>query len=117
MWPTDDERKERDIDYASVDADRLAADVLQLVNEAQGESWYLQHGNPIDLAVARLCLLRRARAGAARGTTGGDDAVRRVLSEAEPDALVWLASRAISYMDEQGFPELVPGARLASLED
>ena len=41
----------------------------------------------------------------------GDDAVRLVLAESDPEAVVWLLSRAISYMDEQGFPELVPGAR------
>jgi hypothetical protein len=41
----------------------------------------------------------------------GDDAVRLVLAESDPEAVVWLLSRAISYMDEQGFPDLVPGAR------
>jgi hypothetical protein len=33
--------------------------------------------------------------------------VRIVLSSASPAALVWIASRAISYMDESGFPEAV----------
>ncbi len=37
----------------------------------------------------------------------GDEAVRDSLQQASPDALVWLASRAISYMDESGFPEAV----------
>ena len=32
-------------------------------------------------------------------------------TESDPEAVVWLLSRAISYMDEQGFPDLVPGAR------
>jgi hypothetical protein len=31
--------------------------------------------------------------------------VRAALGEASPEAVVWLASRAISYMDENGFPE------------
>ena len=41
----------------------------------------------------------------------GDDAVRLVLAESDPESVIWLLSRAISYMDEQGFPDLVPGAR------
>jgi hypothetical protein len=37
----------------------------------------------------------------------GDEAVRIALGEASTPALVWLASRAISYLDESGFPEAV----------
>jgi hypothetical protein len=37
----------------------------------------------------------------------GDDAVRNVLALASPEAVVWIASRAVSYMDETGFPESV----------
>ena len=33
--------------------------------------------------------------------------MRAVLKEADPKALLWIASRAISYMDENGFPEAV----------
>jgi hypothetical protein len=33
--------------------------------------------------------------------------VRQAHTEASPDAVLWLASRAISYMDENGFPEAV----------
>jgi hypothetical protein len=33
--------------------------------------------------------------------------VRAVLADASPQAVLWLASRAISYMDESGFPEAV----------
>jgi len=29
------------------------------------------------------------------------------LAEARPEAVLWLASRAISYMDETGYPEAV----------
>jgi hypothetical protein len=34
----------------------------------------------------------------------GDDAVRLVLAESDPESVIWLLSRAVSYMDEQGFP-------------
>ena len=33
--------------------------------------------------------------------------MRAALSQADPDAVVWLASRAISFMDESGFPETI----------
>jgi hypothetical protein len=51
--------------------------------------------------------LRRARGGEKGGPEHGDEAVRQVLGDASSPALVWLASRAISYMDETGFPEAV----------
>jgi hypothetical protein len=35
-----------------------------------------------------------------------------LLLESEHESVVWLLSRAISYMDEQGFPDIVPGAWL-----
>jgi hypothetical protein len=33
--------------------------------------------------------------------------VRRVLEQASPESVLWLASRGISYMDESGYPEAV----------
>jgi hypothetical protein len=33
--------------------------------------------------------------------------VRRILEQASPAALTWIASRAISYMDENGYPDAV----------
>ena len=66
-----------------------------------------QHGTDVDRATLTLCRLRRARAGERGGPGAGDEAVRAVLSTASPAALLWLASRAISYMDESGFPEAV----------
>ena len=54
-----------------------------------------------------LCRLRRAQAGLKGGPEGGDEAVRRVLDGTTPEAIVWIASRAISYMDESGYPEAV----------
>lgn len=72
-----------------------------------GVGWYEQPGNEADLAALALCRLRRARAGVKYGAKSGDEAVRATLTEASPEAVVWLASRAISYMDEHGFPEAV----------
>ncbi len=54
-----------------------------------------------------LCRLRRAQAGALGGPAHGDAAVRVALLRTEQEALVWFASRAVSYMDETGFPEAV----------
>jgi hypothetical protein len=97
-------------DISNYDAARLEETLGPLVAKAQGVSWYDAPGREADLAAARLCLLRRARAGVGARQEAGDDAVRQVLAEADPAAVVWLLSRAISYMDEQGFPDLVPGA-------
>lgn len=103
------ERRVRDL--SSHDAALLEESLGPLIAKTQGVSWYDEPGREADLATARLCLLRRARAGAGASQEVGDDAVRLVLAEADPEAVVWLLSRAISYMDEQGFPDLVPGAR------
>jgi hypothetical protein len=98
---------ERDIVYASEDADVLAGAAARLVAASVGASWYEEPDNDADAAAAALCRLRRASAGHVRTSQGGDEAVRRVLAAADAEAVVWLASRAISYMDEQGFPEVV----------
>ncbi len=98
-------------DLSSHDAARLEQSLAPLLAKAQGVSWYDEPGREADLATAQLCLLRRARAGAGASQEVGDDAVRLVLAETDPEVVVWLLSRAISYMDEQGFPDLVPGAR------
>ena len=97
-------------DLSKHDAEVLERALGPLLERANGVSWYEEEGADADLAVAKLCLLRRARAGAAASVEAGDDAVRLVLTEADKDALVWLLSRAVSYMDEQGFPDIVPGA-------
>jgi hypothetical protein len=93
------------VSSAGADTDRLHDEVVPLVNDASGSSWYREYANAVDIAVVQLCRLRRAGAGEARDAEGGDDAVRRALEQAEPEAVVWLASRVISYMDEQGYPE------------
>jgi hypothetical protein len=98
-------------DISGHDAAQLEESLEALLAKVQGVSWYDEPGREADLAAARLCLLRRARAGVNAKQEAGDEGVRLVLAEADPEAVVWLLSRAISYMDEQGFPDLVPGAR------
>jgi hypothetical protein len=90
---------------ADLDADKLAQEAVPAVNAANGQGWYDQFGNPVDRAVVTLCRLRRAEAGRRGRSAAGDEAVRRALEQAEPEAVLWLASRAVSYMDEQGYPE------------
>ena len=100
-------RQGRESIVAADDAQELAGRAPELVAAASGISWYAEHGNPVDVAVVALCLLRRAASGDRASIEGGDAAVREVLGNVEPEALVWLLSRLISSMDEQGFPELV----------
>lgn len=106
--PGEDEKR-RDTRYfvAAEDASTLALTVGPLVEAAVGVEWYERHGTDVDRAALALCRLRRARAGEKGWPSHGDDAVRAVLTEVSPAALVWIASRAISYMDESGFPEAV----------
>lgn len=99
-------------DLSKHEAARLEETLVPLLERAKDASWYDEPGGDADLAVARLCLLRRARAGAAASAPAGDEGVRLLLLETDHESVVWLLSRAISYMDEQGFPELVPGAWL-----
>jgi hypothetical protein len=99
-------RNTRDF-VAAEDAGALEEQALPLLDRAVGVEWYRQYGTDIDRATAILCRLRRAKAGERGGPEGGDAAVRAVLGAASPEAVLWLASRAISYMDETGFPEAV----------
>jgi hypothetical protein len=92
---------------AAEDAGSLEEQAAPLLERAVGVEWYRTYGSDIDRASATLCRLRRARAGERGGSESGDTAVRAVLAEASPQAVLWLASRAISYMDETGFPEAV----------
>jgi hypothetical protein len=92
---------------AAEDAARLAGEVGPLVERALGVHWYETIGNDADRAVAALCLLRRYRAGVRGGPAHGDAAVREALAGVSPEAALWVASRAISYLDEHGFPEAV----------
>ena len=100
-------RGSSDFTIAAEDAARLADDVSALLESAVGVEWYETPGNEADRAALALCRLRRARAGLGGGIQLGDAAVRGALESVSPEALAWLASRAISYMDESGFPEAV----------
>ncbi len=101
--------KRRDTRYfvAAEDASSLGENAAPLVEAAVGVEWYDRNGSDVDRAAFTLCRLRRARAGEKGWPSYGDEAVRTVLAEVSPTALVWIASRAISYMDESGFPEAV----------
>jgi hypothetical protein len=92
---------------AAEDAGAYADSAGPLLEQAVGVEWYDRYGTEVDRAAMTLCLLRRAKAGERGAPQHGDEAVRRVLFESSQPALVWLASRAISYMDESGFPEAV----------
>ena len=106
--PRSDE-KSRDTRYfvAAEDAGRLAEEAAPTLERAVGVEWYEHGGTDVDRAALTLCRLRRARAGEKGDPRHGDEAVRNALGQASAPALVWLASRAISYMDESGFPEAV----------
>jgi hypothetical protein len=92
---------------AAEDAGQLANQAPAAIDAAAGTDWYHEHGNDVDRAAYLLCKLRRARAGQRQSPTAGDESVRAALSQADADAVIWLASRAISFMDENAFPEAV----------
>ena len=85
-------------------AEELRDNVVTALEAADGSSWY-EEGNSIDRAVVSLCRLRRAAAGDSARIEGGDAAVRDALARTSPAALVWAASRMVSYLDENGFVE------------
>jgi hypothetical protein len=105
--PRDDMRRDPGNAVAAEEAARVAAEAADVLDRVVGVEWYTQGGSDVDRAALALCRLRRARAGELGGIYQGDEAVRVALSEASTPAIVWLASRAISYMDETGFPEAV----------
>ena len=100
-------RKPADDFVAAEDAGRLAELALAALAQADGVDWYEENGTVIDEAAFALTRLRRAQAGLSGGPQAGDEAVRRVLEQASPESVRWLASRAVSYMDESGYPEAV----------
>jgi len=106
LFPRKDKKQRPAADVvAAEDANALALQAVSAIDDALGSEWYAEHGSKADRAAYTLCRLRRARAGQWRSSQAGDDAVRAAIGEASPEAVVWLASRAISYMDENGFPE------------
>jgi hypothetical protein len=92
---------------AADDAARLVESAGSLLEDAIDVEWYQQHGTEVDHAALTLCRIRRAVAGQKGAPEHGDEAVRYVLDNASPEAVLWIASRAISYMDENGFPDAV----------
>lgn len=109
MDPRSRYEKGRDSRYflAAEDAGRLADEVIDVIERSVGVDWYAEGGGDVDRAAFMLCRLRRARGGEKGASRFGDEAVRAVLSNTDPAALVWLLSRTISYMDETDFPEAV----------
>ena len=74
---------------------------------ADGVDWYEENGTAIDEAAFALCRLRRAQAGLKGGPQAGRRGRPAGARAGEPGGVLWLASRAISYIDETGFPEAV----------
>lgn len=103
------EERGRDSRYflAAEDAGYLRDNVGAVIERAVGVDWYDEGGTEIDRAAFMLSRLRRARGGEKGDPRHGDEAVRAALVEVDATALLWLLSRAISYMDESGFPEAV----------
>jgi hypothetical protein len=102
-----DKRESGAFFVATDDAGQLASEVGPLLERAQGVGWYDEFGSDVDRAVFVLCRLRRAGAAVGGGMGHGDAAVRAALADASPEVITWITSRAISYMDENGFPESV----------
>ena len=100
-------QKPADDFVAAEDVGRLSERAAAALERANGVDWYEENGTAIDEAAFALARLRRAQAGLRGGPRFGDEAVRRVLENAPPEAVLWLASRAVSYMDESGYPEAV----------
>ena len=100
-------QKPADDFVAAEDVGRLSERAAAALERADGVDWYDENGTAIDEAAFALARLRRAQAGLRGGPRFGDEAVRRVLEAAPPEAVLWLASRAVSYMDESGYPEAV----------
>jgi len=108
LVPRKDERRDgAQFVVANEDAAHLAAEASDALERAVGVAWYDVAGTDVDRAALYLCRLRRAGAGIGGGIESGDEAVRRLLDQASPAALTWIASRAISYMDENGYPDAV----------
>jgi hypothetical protein len=101
----DARRRESGGIVAAEDAARLSGEAATKVEHAVGVEWYRERRNEVDRAALALCRLRRAKAGQLGSPHQGDAAVRDALAEVSAPALVWLTSRAISYMDESGFPD------------
>lgn len=89
------------------DGDPNPSEISELIDRALEVEWYDVPGSDVDRAAYALCHLRRTGSLGTTATRAGDDVVRSALSQASHPALVWLTSRAISYLDESGFPEAI----------
>ena len=105
--PRPNDKRDAAVPIAADDAARFVQGAGALLEDAVGVQWYKQNGTDVDRAALTLCRIRRAVAGQKGGPEHGDEAVRVVLENASHEAALWIASRAISYMDESGFPEVV----------
>ena len=112
-WPGANENR-GDTSPATSAAAELHEGIATALEAAYGSSWY-EEGNTVDLAVASLCRLRRAAAGDQARAEAGDNIVREALAQTSPEALVWVASRMVSYLDEHEFVEVARGAGDAPL--
>ena len=104
-FPGDTQRQESGGIVAAEDAAKLSGDAALRVEQAVGVEWYeraTQRGRPGGADALPPPSREGGRAGLPHH---GDEAVRAALSEVSAPAVVWLASRAISYMDEAGFPD------------
>ncbi len=105
--PRADDPRETNFAIAADDSAAALDAAGRLLEEAIGVDWYEEYGSDVDRAALALCRVRRGFAGQRGGPQHGDEAVRVLLERASPEATVWIASRAISYLDENGFPEAV----------
>ena len=105
--PGGEPRPEPDAAAAAEDAAGSPTRRRQRSTAAPASTGTRSPGTAVDRAALTLCRLRRARAGLRGTPEHGDEAVRAALDGGDPEAVVWLASRAISYLDETGFPDAV----------
>jgi hypothetical protein len=97
--------RQGDLNPAVATAEELREGIVAALESANGSSWY-EPENLVDPSVAALCRLRRAAAAAGAHVERGDEAVRAALSEASPETVIWIASRMVSYLDENAFVEV-----------
>ena len=100
-------RKPADDFVAAEEAGRLAERAAAALARADGVDWYEENGTAIDEAAFALARLRRAQAGLRGGPRPGTRRSGACSSRRARSPCCWLASRAISYMDETGYPEAV----------
>ena len=80
-------RKPADDFVAAEEAGRLSERAAAALARADGVDWYEENGTAIDEAAFALAGSRRAQAGLSGGPQHGDEAVRRVLEQASPEAV------------------------------